>query len=139
MGDFRFLVLGVPRPQGSKRLLRHKATGKLLLIESSNKLHAWRKSITLAAKACNGAPLVGPVGMEMVFSLPTPRRRKQPLPTTRPDLDKLDRAVLDALTGVCYEDDSQVVDIYSVKRYGQFPGLSCRVYRVDSVVEPVDE
>ena len=39
------------------------------------------------------------------------------LKTTPPDLDKLERALFDALTGVAYKDDSQVVRCTSVKRY----------------------
>ena len=40
----------------------------------------------------------------------------------RPDLDKLQRAVLDALTGVLFSDDGQVVQLAAVKQYGQ-PGV----------------
>jgi Holliday junction resolvase RusA-like endonuclease len=38
-------------------------------------------------------------------------------PTTKPDLDKLARAVLDALTGVYYLDDAQVVSLDLQKAY----------------------
>ena len=39
------------------------------------------------------------------------------LPLTKPDVDKLLRAFLDALTGVVWKDDSQVTDAISRKRY----------------------
>jgi hypothetical protein len=35
-----------------------------------------------------------------------------------PDLDKLVRGLNDALTGVVFEDDSQIDQIVAVKRYG---------------------
>lgn len=38
-------------------------------------------------------------------------------PITRPDLDKLLRAILDVLTGIIYKDDSQVVFNLTKKRY----------------------
>ena len=34
----------------------------------------------------------------------------------RPDIDKLERAILDSLTGVIWEDDSQVIKVYKHKR-----------------------
>lgn len=38
-------------------------------------------------------------------------------PATRPDVDKMVRHTLDALTGVIYADDGQVVDLLASKRY----------------------
>ena len=37
--------------------------------------------------------------------------------TTKPDVDKLARAALDALTGVLWADDSQVVSLHAQKEY----------------------
>lgn len=42
-------------------------------------------------------------------------RKTKPM-TQRPDGDKLTRAIWDALTGVAFEDDSQVVEWHGVKR-----------------------
>jgi Holliday junction resolvase RusA-like endonuclease len=39
--------------------------------------------------------------------------------TKRPDLDKLIRAILDGITGILIEDDSQVVNITATKQYAQ--------------------
>ncbi len=36
----------------------------------------------------------------------------------KPDLDKLCRALLDGLTGVIYRDDSQVIYLNAMKRFG---------------------
>lgn len=57
-------------------------------------------------------------------------------PTTKPDLDKLVRAVGDAMTGLVYEDDSQTVDLIVSKRYaiqtaaGDGVGIRLRVDRL---------
>jgi len=37
------------------------------------------------------------------------------VPATRPDIDKLSRAVLDALTGIVFSDDAQVADLQAHK------------------------
>jgi len=45
-------------------------------------------------------------------------------PATRPsDLDKLVRAVLDALTGIVWKDDAQVVALKATKVQGVTPGV----------------
>ncbi len=43
------------------------------------------------------------------------------LPTVKPDLDNVIKAVLDALNGVAYLDDSQIVSLSASKRYGITP------------------
>jgi len=44
----------------------------------------------------------------------------------KPDIDKLCRAVLDALTGIAYADDSQVVALDASKVYG--PTASTEIF-----------
>jgi Holliday junction resolvase RusA-like endonuclease len=39
-------------------------------------------------------------------------------PAHAPDIDKLLRAVMDALTGIAYADDSQVIEVMVSKVYG---------------------
>lgn len=69
-----------------------------------------------------------PIGVSVSVALPRPKSlaRKQTSHVKKPDLDKLVRAVLDALTGIGYEDDSQVTMIDAIKEYvkdGQMPGV----------------
>jgi Holliday junction resolvase RusA-like endonuclease len=58
-------------------------------------------------------PIEGPVSMRVVFHLGTRRRV---------DLDNLNKGLSDALTGIVYQDDSQVVNLHLVKRYHCTPG-----------------
>lgn len=44
-------------------------------------------------------------------------------PTSRPDSDNYLKVVQDALNGVCYRDDSQIVDARVIKRYDERPGM----------------
>lgn len=41
------------------------------------------------------------------------------LPTSRPDADNYAKAILDAMNGVAFHDDSQVVDLRVVKQYAR--------------------
>ena len=43
------------------------------------------------------------------------------LPTKKPDTDNIAKAILDALNGVAYYDDAQVVELHVVKKYSDEP------------------
>ena len=98
-------------------------------------LKRWRKLVASRAEAAwGGKPLVtGPVSVALMFCLPRPKTvpfRKRPMPTGRRsgDLDKYIRAVLDALTGEAWVDDSQVCTVWARKVYedarvGARPGV----------------
>lgn len=125
-----FTVMGIPAPKGSKRAYpyrRSDGTVGVSLVEASRKLVPWREAVrteVLIAKT-RGAPMYsGPVHVELMFFLPRPKRPRSTFPITRPDLDKLARAVLDELTGVLISDDSIVVELWLAKRYARHtPGV----------------
>lgn len=116
----RFFVPGRPSPQGSKAFKGVRG-GRGILIESSKEVGPWRERVALAAHGAmnHTAPQSGAISVVMQFVLPRPKsapKTKPVLATKRPDIDKLVRAVLDALTNVCFRDDSQVTTIHAVKR-----------------------
>ena len=49
------------------------------------------------------------------------------MPTTKPDGDNILKVVLDALNGLAYDDDRQVVKMCIIKAYGVNPGLVVQV------------
>lgn len=120
----RIEVRGTPAPQGSKRFIRHAASGRGIVIESSQKVKPWREAVVSAAvEARDGAlPLDGPLVVSMVFTLVRPRshyrtgknshllRDSAPaFPCSTPDLSKLARSTEDALTTArVWNDDAQV-------------------------------
>lgn len=112
MAQIVFTVHGTPLPQGStvatsRGKVRHHGHAKLT---------AWRQAIGWAARtAMTTQPLSGPVIVSLVFQFEGDSKRPM---TKRPDVDKLGRAVLDALTGIVWRDDCQVVGLQSVKGYG---------------------
>lgn len=120
-GTLEFTVLGTPAPQGSKRPFTNRRTGKAQLVESSSKdLRPWREAVAWAAmEAGNGAVFDGPLELTIEFRLKRPAIAKHKVfSAKRPDLDKLIRAVSDALTdsGVI-ADDARVAVIHATKRY----------------------
>lgn len=123
-------VPGRPAPQGSKT---HK--GKGVMVESSKALAPWRTTVAWhAAQAYRSAPLAGALRLDVEFVWPRPKslpkRKPTPPMTTKPDVDKLARGVMDALTGVVWRDDSQVIDLHPTKRYAELderPGAHIKV------------
>lgn len=113
----KFFVPGKPAPQGSKRHV-----GRGILIESSKDVGPWRERIALASHSHAERLLDGPVSVRLDFVMPRPKsapKRTTPPAIRRPDTDKLARACLDALTGICFHDDSQVIDLHATKRLAQ--------------------
>ena len=123
-------VPGVPAPQGSK-----VALGGMAMREASAGLQAWRMRIGLAAnQARHGRELyTDAVSVRLSFVLPRPKAlagRQTPPAAKRPDLDKLSRAVFDALTGTLWKDDSLVVTLMAHKRIAgpaEQPGVEIHV------------
>lgn len=133
-----FHVAGVPAPQGSKTAMpvrkNGKLTGKTNLVESSKALKPWRTLVTHQARRAKPkgfTPYAGAVRVEVIFRFPRPKGHygtgrnagtlKPSAPehhTTKPDVDKTLRAILDGLTAAgIYRDDSQVAEVETFKRY----------------------
>lgn len=51
-------------------------------------------------------------------------------PTTKPDIDNVEKAVFDGLNGVVWKDDVQVVDVIKRKRYAEVPGVFVQVTEI---------
>jgi crossover junction endodeoxyribonuclease RusA len=131
-------VPGSPAAQGSKAYKGHRVSGKTgklapVLAEQSRAVGPWRETVATFARQARGpAPLLDcALVLRLEFILPRPvgtPRRSTPPAVRRPDLDKMQRAVFDALSGVIFRDDSLVVDVHAVKRIaeiGEEPG--CRI------------
>ncbi len=121
-------VDGVPVPQGSKRAFLHRQTGKVVMVDQQKGLRSWRRDIQAALTTqWEGGPIRDHgANVRCRFYFPRPKghfgkkglRPSAPLEKiTKPDVDKLLRSVLDALTGIVLHDDSQVTDLLGQKLF----------------------
>ena len=130
------------------RAFTPKGWKRPILTSDNPKLKSWRQEVTLSALQASPATYVclesrlkeilfrRPLAVKLsaVFYMPRPKSRKKAKHyTTRPDLSKLTRSLEDALTGVVWDDDSQVAQYGDVrKEYGEPP-------RTEVVVEELAE
>lgn len=109
------------RPKAQPRARRSKSGG----MYTPSTADEWKTAIIDAAvRAGLTHRPKGPVAVKIRFELPRPKRlafAKDPVPhVAKPDVDNLEKAVLDALTTAgAWLDDSQVYDIRSTKLYAE--------------------
>jgi len=125
-------VPGTPVPKGSAKAFVVK--GRAIVTQDNGaKQKPWASSISYTAMQFMKfqKPFTGPMSISLTFFMPRPKGHygsgknsatvKESSPrhhVQKPDLDKLIRCVKDALTGVVWNDDSQVCEITeTVKQY----------------------
>jgi len=143
-------VPGTPIQQGSMKAFPiRRSNGSLgvsMVHNKGNLLTAWREHIRMALIEKYPGELDGtqtdggyfkqytPVVLEVTFYLAKPKSNKLREPSNKKaDLDKLVRAVDDALSGLVFYDDSQVVEINALKQWAteETPeGVYICVYKV---------
>src|SRR5271170_2147774 len=118
----RFVVYGTPVPQGSTRAFVPKGWTRPIITAANSKTKPWRQEIAGVAQGAGIAPWVSgtPIRVVINFYFERPKSLKKAIvdKVTKPDLDKLARSALDALTGIAFTDDSQVVDLHVTKNFG---------------------
>lgn len=129
MPTLRFWIEGKPEPQGSKTSGLRKDGSAFLRDKNPAALKVWRKAvhdgIITQIPPWHPGGIDMPVLARMTFWLPRPKDRPKTIdvwPTVKPDVDKLARAVMDAMTtSGLIRDDSYVVDLHPIKRYAVDP------------------
>lgn len=132
MPGLNIIVRGIPAPQGSHRSFKVKS-GAVVTTDDNPRTRPWKAAVTAEAElAVAKAELTDPaydrrpVAVAITFRFPRPRGhygKRGLLPSapaqmvSMPDIDKLVRAVLDALTGIVWRDDAQVVVLEIRKAY----------------------
>lgn len=140
MPAISFTVYCKPEPQGSIRAFTPKGWTRPVLTSDNKGLKSFRQEVAKAAieeRSRNGdcGLIFGkhePVELRVAFFLRKPPSvsRKRSRPVVKPDLSKLVRSTEDALTGIIYPDDAQIVSIVSAKDYAD-------IERVEVIVSTI--
>ncbi len=153
-----FFVPGKPAKKGSHNSRAFVGAGGQLgsyTYDADKGLTKWAKAVHVVALAAvreqrgtGYTPTIAPVAVRVTFLFARPKShglrwgtrgkpRLLPPPTSRMlgDVDKLCRGFLDSLTGVVWQDDSQVVRLEAEKAYaevGEVPGARVVVLEVQT-------
>nr|WP_254476471.1 RusA family crossover junction endodeoxyribonuclease [Brevibacillus sp. HB1.4B] len=107
---------------------------------SAKRYYAYKQAIagSAASQASIGQPTPAALALKMVFVMPIPaswskRKRWDALNKahmTKPDLDNLIKGCTDALNGVVWQDDKQIVSVEATKVYGFEPRIELYVTEI---------
>lgn len=136
MNVIKFKVFGTPKAQPRVKAMRAGAFVRMYTPGSAND---WKQAIAAAALLHRPeTPITGPVSVNSTFYFTRPKRLMRKIDpdgeiphTTKPDRDNLDKAVLDALTGLGFwRDDCQVWDGSPRKLYAPKDGVGHAVIEI---------
>ena len=132
MRQISFGIVGQPVPKARARVV---TKGKRRFAFTPKKVKEWENHVKAEAKKHFERPFDWPVVLTLTFYMPRPKSRRHDfwVPTT-PDLDNLEKSVMDALNGVAYTDDKLVVAKSSSKRY-----VTTEDPKVDVVVTAIND
>lgn len=136
MTTLRFELPGHPQGKGRARAYRQ---GNFIKHYTPEQTRSYEGMVRLAAaEAMAGrSPYEGPVELDVlaVFAVPqsfSKRKRAAALgnnlrPTKKPDMDNIIKAISDAMNGVVFKDDCQIVTGFYAKVYGEAPKVAVTV------------
>lgn len=134
-----FIVYGEPVAQGRPRFTTVNGHAKaydpeksysykqLVRLEATKVMppEPWQKAIKIEVRACRSIPKVFSKKRQIMAIQGDIR------PTTKPDIDNIVKGIKDALKGVIWRDDSQVVEIVASKWYSNSPRVEIDIEVVD--------
>ena len=104
------------------------------------KTRAYERSVAAAyqAKYSCVPPMTGALEVKIEAFMPIPESWKKDekaqalaeikLPTVKPDADNIIKVICDALNGLAYQDDKQIIGSRFVKRYGAMPRVDVEIW-----------
>jgi Holliday junction resolvase RusA-like endonuclease len=143
-----FTVAGVAQPKGSaqafvplkwaKAAVAQGRAPRAIVTSDNPRAKSWQQLVAEQAQTVAGDVFLGAVVLTVTFFLPRPVSLSHKIRhhVTKPDSDKLARNVLDALTGILYLDDKQVVDLHVRKCYACYPTGPRATITLEDAVPP---
>lgn len=142
--NLRIRVIGIPATAGSF-VPRKRKNGSLYLLRSGSQKHReWRQAAetTIRQAVRLWQWEVSPddeYSVSLSFLLPKPKSVSRDQPNVKPDIDKLCRSTLDALTvGKAIDDDARIIQLIASKTYAagsEQPGCYITVNKLNETKE----
>ena len=136
MALLTFSMNGLPRGQGRPRAAKR---GGFVAVYKADTDRRYEASVAKVAEAAMAGrdPFEGPLSLSLRFRMPIPKSSTKRVktsmaageipPTTKPDTSNMVKAIEDAMNGVAFVDDAQIVRLFATKLYAEVPGVDVRV------------
>lgn len=137
---YEFVVLGQPVGKGRPKFSN---MGNFVRAYTPDKTTNYENLVKIAFQCNENCKHLGdaPLGVKIVAFFQTPKslsKKKQAMaesgelrPCTKPDVDNIVKIVLDALNGIAYDDDRQVVKLSFNKFYSTEPRVVIEIEQLD--------
>ena len=143
----QFAVPGAPQGKARPRVVRNQYSGRVIAFtpeKTAEYESLIRKQYIEAARITPGCELPARqlrIIIEAFYAIPkrTTKTMRQLMeenrirPSVKPDWDNIGKAVCDALNGIAYRDDSQIVDAVCRKFYGTPPRVEVTISDITEV------
>ena len=138
MQKLMFEIPGSPIGQGRPKFSTINGHAKAYDPEKSRNYKAYVRLLATQAMKDSGFTMIeGPcvLRIDAYFDVPKSKSKKfkeaalasKERPTKKPDADNIVKAILDALNGLMYKDDSCIVELSCVKYYSDVPRVEVYV------------
>ena len=137
MKPIRLTILVEPTPKGRPKAAR---VGNRAIMYTPAKTRraesdiqaAIREKLDNVSSIDRSVPLV----LTAIFYVTKPKsaRKKDQHPTKRPDLDNYEKLFLDALNQYAYQDDSQIVEKHTRKKFGSPPRIELEIRELENAL-----
>lgn len=95
---------------------------------TAKKTRAWERDCQIALRdAYRSVPILEPLSVSLVFCFKRPKTVKRTYHCKKPDIDNLQKSVLDAANGILWKDDGQIAKLNSIKVYGVISMIAIQV------------
>ncbi len=145
-GMIEFTIYGEPVAQGRPRFARR---GKFTQAYDPPDSREYKKYVKLLASQNRPhTPIEGPVELKLLIYRPLlksmSKKKKAAAvagalrPIKKPDVDNVAKGIMDAMTGIIWADDKQVVGLQVSKYYSEQPRVEVQVIELDEQVEQLN-
>ncbi len=132
----KFEVIGKPQGKARARTFYNNKTGHMQSV-TPEKTVSYEDLIRYEYRAAGGTVMLGALSVHIKIYMPIPacfnkRQRLSALagemyPINKPDNDNVEKVVFDALNGIAYRDDTQIVENTAVKLFSDEPRLAISI------------
>jgi len=133
----KFFIPCLPVAQPRARATTVNGRARMYEAASGHKVHDFKAALRLGWHQAGAVKLQGEIQARVEFVFARPPKVPKKLGTgrlskpTKPDLDNLQKSCFDALNGLAYDDDSQIVSVIATKHRaaeGEVPGVTVELF-----------